>query len=106
MFKYFFSSKIAIYLSLGIDIYKGRLGEAFIPQKRTSSTLISSLLWVVFALSIWIRILPTKMNADPDPQHGFKYSVSFFTCIKYLHHETSFYTYVQIKNREFPDSEV
>ncbi len=52
-------------------------GEVFIPQKTTSSTSklkFSSLLWVILAtgsgsvFQMRIRIQPTKMNADPDPQ--------------------------------------
>jgi hypothetical protein len=51
---------MAIYLSLGL--HKGRLGEAFSPQKRTSSTskhensVLFLFLWVLFAL------------LDPDPK--------------------------------------
>jgi hypothetical protein len=50
-------SKIAIFLFLGL--YKGHAttGEAFRPQ------------FHVLFLSSWIRIQPTKIKADPDPQH-------------------------------------
>jgi hypothetical protein len=34
----FFDKKIAIYLSLGLHKRRTSLGEAFSPQKRTSST--------------------------------------------------------------------
>jgi hypothetical protein len=61
-------------------------GEAFSPQKRTSSTskpIFFLFLWVIFALldpdpeafPMRIRIQPTKIN--PDPQHWFSL-LSFF----------------------------
>ncbi len=59
----FFWSKIATYPWGSIKDVQAT-EEVIIPQKRTSST--STLyFWPSW---IWIRIQPTKMNANPDPQ--------------------------------------
>jgi hypothetical protein len=58
----FFYQKLQFYLFLGL--HKGRPGEAFSPQKTTSSTSkheILKFLWVIFAL------------LDPDPESGSGY---------------------------------
>ncbi len=58
---YFFSSKLAIHLYLGL--YEGRPSwrKSLHKKDHPNPTLPS-----------WIRIQPTKINADPDPQHCFQ----------------------------------
>ncbi len=78
LFIIFLLLKIAIYLSLG-DIMDAQVAaEAFIPQKRTSSTSKheTSLLFLCGSvLPSWIRILTRtqqlklmRILPDPDPQ--------------------------------------
>ena len=53
----FFKSKIAIFLFLGLHKGHATTGETFRPQFHVSF------------LPSWNRIQPTKIKADPDPQH-------------------------------------
>jgi hypothetical protein len=73
MFLYFFSSKTAIYLSLGLHKvgYVQVIEEAFSSQKRPSKTSKHELLQIIVYfcgsfLPSWIRI--RIRNPDPDPQ--------------------------------------
>ncbi len=54
-----FGSKIVIYFSLGLQKRRPATGEAFSPQKRTSS---------IFSLLDLDPDPATQINADPDPQ--------------------------------------
>ncbi len=85
--KFIFWSNIAIYLSLGLQKERPSHGRSRHPSKENMKT------WIFFYCRSfwpsWIRIQPTKMNADSDPQHWFfvwmnlqKPSVvNFYSCL-------------------------
>jgi hypothetical protein len=81
-----FGSKIAMLLSLGLHKHEGshpscRRSLQPLTQTRTSNTSKYEISFTFFyycgkILPTWIRIQPTKTNADPDPQNWLKWAHS------------------------------